>query len=1078
MVHKHIARDFSQHEKSIYRPSDDYIKFEVFAYDPKSVKLYLLANYAEPFSKLTNVVKTAYQAWNCYKSKDKKSNMEFDFKYNAKEEGDYIIEIVYEQNQFIHNNKKFDTSKNLLGGLEIKKGSQTIYDKTLRYIGEDNCIKRIQQYQSFQKGVHQFHLYVPHNCYFYGVIIRRIEYYYGDNLDSAESNLQFTKATYTKSNQIKAAELSVEIGYDDDFENDLSPSGFYMDYMNECNLYVKDINGKTQRVFGGYISSILPDKDRTKLTITAADRLRDGNNKYILDEIKLIGGDKVESDYSLGMSKNFYRYGQVLKFLCNHYEVTLKSNVSKNYLVEGEKFRDGLTLKYGSQKNIKTIKATYGTTKPSKKFIMIRNNSLSTKEQSFLLYRAKDHAKAPPDISDYGYLHITYGLGNPKTEKKTKVTETVDVADTTAGSQKWGKCGQSYDGKYVMAIGQPSAGRTEGYSYNSLYKTIFENKCPHCGGKLVWDAGREGTGCVYCGGYSGSKRSWGDISETEITCESCCSDFCAVTGWEKDGGYSTRLTTYKKPVQSSREEQNKLFNGEMLAMAGEVSITADDIFKAVTKIAFNYDYRLGTTSSYEEMKAAGTGDCWAFSDLILTELKKYKVTCKIVEYGTAYAGNHRSVQYLDDNNNWQNFPYREQGWNTRYNNMLNDTDGVWHGTTIQEYRGNTIGNAKGTNSTTKQQTTEVTHTYGYDKDKPFQAYLEITYSTQQSFSAKKEKIFVDFTQVNSESNWTISGLKAYWINKAVRKSTLKVDICNFIRKTKYLPEDTHIYLQSLRFVTPKKEQKQGEDNDWYKYDKTTIDDSSCKMDLYQISFSNNAETEPSELNSCGKSVNAMMEEIIKDADYLVDMTYAKHRHQDVINFRVNNETKVKFVATEGDNNNILDWSNISYAPITTLFNQSIIVFKDHSGKYYYVNSRYAPSVLKYQSQVTLETVTDQIGQAEAYWRAINSDKYYQHETFSFTVVVPNYPHLRLGDMVQVISNARKLNTVKTVQSLKITYDIKDMPRIQTEIGLDELAPDMQLKQAMIKLRQNAKTERVYFSKSAIPVTDKDVYRWD
>ena len=65
---------------------------------------------------------------------------------------------------------------------------------------------------------------------------------------------------------------------------------------------------------------------------------------------------------------------------------------------------------------------------------MLRNNSTSDKQQIWTLYDASKVRKTPPNISEYGYMHLTYGLGNPKTEIKSKTSEKVDVSETTAGS--------------------------------------------------------------------------------------------------------------------------------------------------------------------------------------------------------------------------------------------------------------------------------------------------------------------------------------------------------------------------------------------------------------------------------------------------------------------------------------------------------------------------------------------------------------------------------------------------------------------------------------------------------------------
>lgn len=123
-------------------------------------------------------------------------------------------------------------------------------------------------------------------------------------------------------------------------------------------------------------------------------------------------------------------------------------------------------------------------------------------------------------------------------------------------------CGVTSDKKYVVSIASPSAGRSESYSYGKTYVTVFDNKCPRCGAaELKWDSGSSGGKCITCGGYSGSKSSWGDISESEVSCNSCCSDFCGVTGWEKDGNFSSRLSIHQSPTEASSADKSKLSSG-------------------------------------------------------------------------------------------------------------------------------------------------------------------------------------------------------------------------------------------------------------------------------------------------------------------------------------------------------------------------------------------------------------------------------------------------------------------------------------------------------------------------------------
>ena len=68
------------------------------------------------------------------------------------------------------------------------------------------------------------------------------------------------------------------------------------------------------------------------------------------------------------------------------------------------------------------------------------------------------------------------------------------------------------------------------------------------------------------------------------------------------------------------------------------------------------------TESSEEMKRTGRGSCFAWSDALYTELNAAGIKARIIQYRTVYAGNHRSVQILQ-NGNWVDYPYAEAGIN-------------------------------------------------------------------------------------------------------------------------------------------------------------------------------------------------------------------------------------------------------------------------------------------------------------------------------------------------------------------------------------------------------------------------------
>ena len=155
---------------------------------------------------------------------------------------------------------------------------------------------------------------------------------------------------------------------------------------------------------------------------------------------------------------------------------------------------------------------------------------------------------------------------------------------------------------------------------------------------------------------------------------------------------------------------------------------------------------------------------------------------------------------------------------------------------------------------------------------------------------------------------------------------------------------------------------------------------------------------------------------------------------------------------------------------------SMYVFKNiKDDQYYYVDTRDANSIMEYGEQCTLVTNNEPISDKEAYFNAMMNDKYNPVQTYTFTITVPNCPCIRLGDLVKVIANAKKLTSLKEVNSIKISFKTNQIPRVQTEIGLGELAPDLQLRKNIRKLRQDTKTESTAFSSTAIPINDLEVY---
>ena len=1087
MVKKHIPRDYSHHRRSIVRPTNEYRKVEIFSYDHPETVYY--SRYEQNITG-DNIQEANCLSWQCYESKNGWQRFQIDCKYHIPEFAEYRIDVVYQS--------KYDIDKT--GFMQVfDKDMQKISDDEILFDGETNCIKRMTVFYELEKGEYTFRVRLPHHCYFMGAIIRKIKYYSGDNIDSAKTNLMFLSDSISKSSSIKPAEATISIGYDNAFECDESESGFYMDYRDEINIYTKDDDGDLKQLFGGYISSILPDADRTKLTISCADRLIDGQNKYVMDSMYLLGGTKKEEEFDEELYHDFQNYGEALKFLCDIYEVTLKNNINENYLVNGEVYESGLAVTYGKSGNAKNVHATEMTVSENETFTTIRNNAKADKEQLAYVYDVKDYNIDPVEITNFPNFYLTYGIGDPKQEINNEGSANgSDFGGLLGGGPKsfivcadnnsWGNEQWRID-QVVNALREKGhQAESGGVGPNTIQSIGLTSRAK---GKIgIFIVGGQDGGCFYDFAMSWYNYDFiiqmfaSDTATTDkwITCNGLKNTHCYVDPRQGYDGsvYASGIENYT-PYEWCKKYKNKTAYacgklgcswqdviGNLLKVISSGSSDSEvsaNVFQEITDEAFKYNYALGAgSSSWESMKSCGYGDCWAFSEFIFTRLKERGVGCKIVEYATSMASNHRSVMYKDADGNWVDFPYREYGWNTRYDNMLNNTAGSANGAVISSFDGAGIDDAGTGVGDAKRMT------IGYDKDKPFQFYIEFIFSTD-----KKNTHTYVLNATASASEESIDKIPTYWINNVVKQGTVKVkDKMAFIVED--YDEELPYYIHSIRMKAPKASE------DWYTTDENNIDESSCKLDLYGMGFNNGTIVNPTDLSSCGKSIISQMESLVKESGYLVDIEYSTHRKDDIINFKVDNMTEPSFLATEGDDNNILSWSSISYTPISNLFNTSVYVYKKAVGDndyYRFVNTKDSNSVLRYGEQITLQSSSDVISDREAYFNARKkSDKYNPVETYSYTITVPYSPDVNIGDLVKVVADAKKLNTIKRVESVKYTYDVGKIPKCQTTIGLGELDPDAQLKKTLREIREATKKENTLFGSSAYPVNNKNLYQWE
>ena len=126
----------------------------------------------------------------------------------------------------------------------------------------------------------------------------------------------------------------------------------------------------------------------------------------------------------------------------------------------------------------------------------------------------------------------------------------------------------------------------------------------------------------------------------------------------------------KSPEKKEVPETGATYSGggsnDSNIMNGNVEQAINQVGQMASKITYS-----GACQSHDCVQQQGTGDCFGMSDFIACELMARGIQARIRGYPT-YVPEHRSVQYKDTGGEWKNFPYREFGCDTRFN----DTSGV------------------------------------------------------------------------------------------------------------------------------------------------------------------------------------------------------------------------------------------------------------------------------------------------------------------------------------------------------------------------------------------------------------------
>lgn len=165
-------------------------------------------------------------------------------------------------------------------------------------------------------------------------------------------------------------------------------------------------------------------------------------------------------------------------------------------------------------------------------------------------------------------LNVSLSNGNHAVLSKNlnsgeEVFNTIHVMEDPAFIKYYSIYGVSPDGKYIMAIGRPSAaGELSKYGY-TFYKSVFERICPCCrSDRLYWGIFWAGSETANWGVFPATGLKESGSAEGHIFCAKCDADFSVIDG-KNHGGGSKNLIKVISTVSSSKDEAYILKNGQM-----------------------------------------------------------------------------------------------------------------------------------------------------------------------------------------------------------------------------------------------------------------------------------------------------------------------------------------------------------------------------------------------------------------------------------------------------------------------------------------------------------------------------------
>lgn len=224
-------------------------------------------------------------------------------------------------------------------------------------------------------------------------------------------------------------------------------------------------------------------------------------------------------------------------------------------------------------------------------------------------------------------VNVSGTIETPKTTTTSTATTT-----TTTTDRYWDKYGRSPDGKYIKAIGRPSAaGEVSKYGY-TFWDTEFNRKCPHCGStELYWGIFWAGNEYSNWGKFPATGRKEGGSAEGHIFCKKCDADW-SVFGKDHGLGKTKNLTVHKSPKKTTKSEAYNLKNGKVKYDTVTTTVASTNNSKDTTRAAPKWSVNKTVKEWALKKVGSSTGEAAA---------KKLATACQNLRYDY-YCGFNRS----------------------------------------------------------------------------------------------------------------------------------------------------------------------------------------------------------------------------------------------------------------------------------------------------------------------------------------------------------------------------------------------------------------------------------------------------